>query len=111
MADFDIQIKGGTIVDGTRVPRYRGDVWIKDGKVAQLGGRAPGFAKKVDRRRRARSSRPASSICTPITMPRFAGILTARSRDGTVSPRWCWAIAASASRPANRSSAIARCSR
>ena len=47
MADFDIQIKGGTIVDGTQVPRYRGDVWIKDGKVAQLGGRAPGFAKKV----------------------------------------------------------------
>jgi len=47
MADFDIQIKGGTIVDGTRVPRYRGDVWIKDGKVAQIGGRAPGFAKKV----------------------------------------------------------------
>ena len=47
MADFDIQIKGGTIVDGTRVPRYRGDVWIKDGKIAQIGGRAPGFAKKT----------------------------------------------------------------
>jgi len=47
MADYDIQIRGGRIVDGTRVPRYRGDVWIKDGKVAQLGGRAPGFAKKV----------------------------------------------------------------
>ncbi len=47
MADFDIQIKGGTIVDGTRVPRYRGDVWIKDGKIAQMGGRAPGFAKKT----------------------------------------------------------------
>jgi len=47
MADFDIQIKGGTIVDGTRVPRYRGDVWIREGKIAQLGGRAPGFAKKV----------------------------------------------------------------
>jgi len=47
MADFDIQIKGGTIVDGTRVPRYRGDVWIKDGKIAQMGGSAPGFAKKV----------------------------------------------------------------
>src|SRR5271163_1798005 len=47
MADFDIQIKGGTIVDGTRVPRYRGDVWIKDGKIEQLGGSAPGFAKKV----------------------------------------------------------------
>ena len=47
MADFDIQIKGGTVVDGTRVPRYRGDVWIKDGKIAQIGGRAPGFAKKT----------------------------------------------------------------
>ena len=47
MADFDLQIKGGTVVDGTRVPRYRADVWIKDGKIAQVGGRAPGFAKKV----------------------------------------------------------------
>ena len=46
MADFDIQIKGGTIVDGTRVPRYRADVWIKDGKIAQIGGRAPGFARR-----------------------------------------------------------------
>jgi N-acyl-D-amino-acid deacylase len=47
MADFDIQIKGGTVVDGTRVPRFHGDLWIKDGKIAQIGGRAPGFAKKV----------------------------------------------------------------
>ena len=47
MADFDIQIKGGTVVDGTRAPRFRADVWIKDGKVAQIGGRAPGSARKV----------------------------------------------------------------
>jgi N-acyl-D-aspartate/D-glutamate deacylase len=47
MADYDIQIKGGTVVDGTRVPRYQGDVWIKDGKIAQIGGRSPGFANKV----------------------------------------------------------------
>jgi N-acyl-D-amino-acid deacylase len=47
MAEYDIQIKGGTVVDGTRVPRYQADVWIKDGKIAQVGGRAPGFAKKV----------------------------------------------------------------
>jgi len=47
MADFDIQIKGGSVVDGTRVPRYRADVWIRDGKIAQIGGRAPGFARKV----------------------------------------------------------------
>ncbi len=47
MGDFDIQIKGGTVVDGTRVPRYRADMWIKDGKIAQIGGRAPGFANQV----------------------------------------------------------------
>ena len=47
MPEFDIHIKGGTIVDGTRVPRYQGDLWIKDGKIAQLGGRAVGSAKKT----------------------------------------------------------------
>jgi N-acyl-D-amino-acid deacylase len=47
MAEFDVQIKGGTVVDGTRVPRYRADIWIRDGKIAQIGGRAPGSAKKV----------------------------------------------------------------
>jgi len=47
MAEFDILIKNGTVVDGTRVPRYRADVWIRDGKVAQIGGRAPGFAKRT----------------------------------------------------------------
>ncbi len=47
MAEFDIVIRNGTVVDGTRVPRYRADVWIRDGKVAQIGGRAPGFAKRT----------------------------------------------------------------
>jgi N-acyl-D-aspartate/D-glutamate deacylase len=47
MADMDILIRGGTVVDGTRVPRYRANVWIKDGKIAQIGGRGHGFAKKT----------------------------------------------------------------
>jgi len=47
MADYDIHIKGGTVVDGTRAPRYQGDIWIRDGRVAQIGGRSPGFAKKT----------------------------------------------------------------
>jgi N-acyl-D-amino-acid deacylase len=47
MADFDLHIKGGTVVDGTRVPRYQADVWICEGKIAQIGGRAPGFARRT----------------------------------------------------------------
>jgi N-acyl-D-amino-acid deacylase len=47
MADFDLHIKDGTVVDGTRVPRYRADIWIREGRIAQIGGRAPGFARRV----------------------------------------------------------------
>ena len=47
MAGYDVHIKGGTIVDGTRVPRYKGDLWIKDGKVAKIGGRADATSNHV----------------------------------------------------------------
>src|ERR1700759_3004931 len=38
MTDYDIIIKDGTIVDGTRTPRYVSDIAIKDGKITQIGG-------------------------------------------------------------------------
>ena len=38
MAEYDILIKGGTVVDGTRVPRYTADIGIKDGRIARIGG-------------------------------------------------------------------------
>ena len=47
MAEYDLHLKGGTVVDGTRTPRRQADVWIKDGKVAQIGGKADGFAKRT----------------------------------------------------------------
>jgi N-acyl-D-aspartate/D-glutamate deacylase len=47
MADFDLHIKGGTVVDGTRAPRRSADIWVKDGKIAQIGGKSPGFAKRT----------------------------------------------------------------
>src|SRR5947209_7987010 len=37
MARFDTVIRNGMIVDGTRVPRRRGDVAIKDGRIARVG--------------------------------------------------------------------------
>ena len=34
---FDVLLRGGTIVDGTQMPRYTGDVAIRDGRIAALG--------------------------------------------------------------------------
>src|SRR2546423_10802919 len=36
MADYDLIIRGGFVVDGTGLPRRRVDVGIRDGKVATL---------------------------------------------------------------------------
>ncbi len=47
MANYDIIIKGGTVVDGTRTPRYVSDVAIKDGRVAKIGGLRNDTADKV----------------------------------------------------------------
>ena len=47
MAQFDTIVKGGTIVDGTKVPRYLGDIGIKDGKIAEMGKLNASDAKKV----------------------------------------------------------------
>ena len=49
MAEYDTIIKRGTIVDGTRTPRYVSDMAIKDGKIAQIGGlRASQAAQVLD---------------------------------------------------------------
>lgn len=34
---YDLLIKGGTIVDGTRVPRYLGDIAIRNGIIERIG--------------------------------------------------------------------------
>ena len=48
MVNYDIIIKGGTIVDGSGIlPRYVSDLGIKDGKIAKIGGLANSTAGKV----------------------------------------------------------------
>jgi len=37
MTEFDTLIKGGMVIDGSRSPRYRGDIAIKDGIIAEIG--------------------------------------------------------------------------
>ena len=50
MAEYDLIIRNGTIVDGTGgIPAYRGDVAIKQGKIAMISGRIKASAtKEVD---------------------------------------------------------------
>ena len=49
MPEYDLVIRGGTIVDGTGIPRYKADLAIKDGKVAKISGKIdPHGAKEID---------------------------------------------------------------
>ncbi len=49
MAEYDLVIRGGTVIDGTGIPRYKSDLAIKDGKIANIGGRIRGAgAKELD---------------------------------------------------------------
>src|SRR4051812_10278530 len=47
MAEFDLVLKDGMVFDGTRAPRYRGDVAVKDGVIVELGRIAPHRAERV----------------------------------------------------------------
>ena len=38
MASYDLIIRGGTIVDGARTPRYMSDIAVKDGRIVKIGG-------------------------------------------------------------------------
>jgi len=47
MAEYDLIIRNGTIVDGTGgIPAYRGDIAIKQGKIAMISGRIKATANK-----------------------------------------------------------------
>jgi N-acyl-D-amino-acid deacylase len=46
MPQFDMLIRGGTVVDGSRNPRVVTDVGVKDGKIAKIGKLNPSDAKK-----------------------------------------------------------------
>jgi N-acyl-D-aspartate/D-glutamate deacylase len=38
MADYDLLLKGGIVIDGTRSQRYRADVAVRDGKIQRARG-------------------------------------------------------------------------
>ena len=45
---FDLVVKNGMIVDGTGLPRYRGDIGVKDGKIAEIGRIASAAKETLD---------------------------------------------------------------
>src|SRR5688572_3960847 len=47
MAEFDVLIKGGTVIDGRRNPRFVADVGVRDGVVASIGNLDGASAKRV----------------------------------------------------------------
>ncbi len=47
MADYDIVIRGGAIIDGTRIRRYRGDIAVKGSKIVEIDKISPTAASRV----------------------------------------------------------------
>ena len=45
---YDMLIKNGTVVDGTGAPRFRADVAVADGKIAEVGTVADSAARVID---------------------------------------------------------------
>jgi N-acyl-D-amino-acid deacylase len=48
MAEYDLVIRNGTIVDGTRVPAYRGDIGIRNGRIIAMGNLTESAARTLD---------------------------------------------------------------
>ena len=46
MAEFDLVIRNGMVIDGTRVPRYRADIGIRNGVIADIGRLPAGAGKQ-----------------------------------------------------------------
>ena len=82
MAEFDLVITGGMVIDGTRMPRYRGDVGVKDGKIAKIG-QLKKHQEKSSIDTDGLNVVPASSTFIHITTRNCSGIHTAPSQAGT----------------------------
>jgi N-acyl-D-amino-acid deacylase len=107
-AEFDLVIRGGRVVDGTRMPAFNGDVAIKDGLIVEIG----------EVRGRGRQEIDAKGL---IVASGFIDVHThydAQLNWDPYASQSCWhgitsivvsVPAASASRPADRKTVSARC--
>jgi len=45
--DFDLLVRGATVIDGTKAPRFEADVGVRDGRIAAIGDLAGQTAREV----------------------------------------------------------------
>ena len=69
MPTFDVIVQGGMIVDGTRLPRYRADLGIKDGRIVKIG-------------------RLPAHEATQVIDANGGGLFTVAASPGTVGSDW-----------------------
>ena len=69
MAEFDIVIHGGRLIDGTGNPWFYGDVAIKGGKIAGIGKIDPDSGQRSISAK-GRVVTPATSTCTRTAISR-----------------------------------------
>ena len=48
MAELDLLIRGGSIVDGTGAPAFNGNIGVCDGKIAYIGSSQPRSREVID---------------------------------------------------------------
>ena len=48
MAEYDLLIKNGTIIDGLRMPAYRGDIGIRGGRIVAMGNVQESATRVID---------------------------------------------------------------
>ena len=48
MAEYDLVIRNGTVVDGMRMPAYRGDIGIRNGRIVAIGNLREGAKRTLD---------------------------------------------------------------
>jgi N-acyl-D-aspartate/D-glutamate deacylase len=80
---YDLLIKNGLVVDGSGMPAFRGDVGVKDGKIAEIGKLSGTATKTIDADDRAQSHRALSTIIAITTREVTWDPLFAPSRLGT----------------------------
>lgn len=97
---LDLIIRNGTIVDGTGLPGYLGDIGIAGGRIASVGRRLPDGAPSIDATGRV----VAPGFVDPHTHidAQICFIRTRSPRSSTVSRPPSPATARSAWRPSGR---------